>query len=88
MSAESGGVKMKIFTAASSNDPESILHEIDERISSLKISDENKNKLKARNHKKLILSERQLTVSTRPEEKGEAGGLDHRAKIQPCRTCP
>ncbi|HAK47332.1 MAG TPA: hypothetical protein DCO79_15610 [Spirochaeta sp.] len=61
---------------------EIIIEEISTKIKKLSMSAENKRKLEARAHKKLILTDSQLTVSNRPEERGEAGGLDHRAKIR------
>mgnify|MGYP005851577439 CR=1 FL=1 len=51
-------------------------------IEKLGMTKENKAKLTARTQKKLVLEKAQLAVSNRPEEKGEAGGLDHRAKIR------
>jgi hypothetical protein len=59
-----------------------IMEELTGRINKLPISAEKKNKLTARSQKKLILTDSQLKASDRPEERGEAGGLDHRAKIR------
>lgn len=62
--------------------PASIIEDLSSRIGKLKITPENKDKLTARSQKKLILIDSQLKASDRPEERGEAGGLDHRAKIR------
>ena len=59
-----------------------LISEINRKISKLPISTENKQKLEARAVKKLILTDSQLIVSNKPEERGEAGGIDHRAKIR------
>lgn len=61
---------------------EELIENLAGRISKLRMNTENKLKLEARARKKLILSESQLIASNRPEERGEAGGLDHRAKIR------
>ncbi len=73
---------IKIFKGNLHGDPDSIMDELGLRITKLRMSEENRQKLGARVKKKLILSESQLVVSNRPEERGEAGGLDHRAKIR------
>ena len=64
------------------DDSAAIIEELTERIGRLSIPAEQKQKLEARTRKKLILTDSQLTVSNKPEERGEAGGLDHRAKIR------
>lgn len=59
-----------------------LIDEINGKIRKLSISAENKQKLEARALKKLILADSQLIISNKPEERGEAGGIDHRAKIR------
>ena len=61
---------------------EAVITAMNEKISRMSIPAEHKQKLEARSRKKLILSESQLKTSNKPEERGEAGGLDHRAKIR------
>ena len=59
-----------------------IIEELIEKLNRKPLSEENKARLKARIKKKLLLADSQLTASARPEERGEAGGLDHQAKIR------
>ena len=59
-----------------------IIDELSKKISRLSMTEESRQKLEARAQKKLILTDKQLKASNRPEERGEAGGLDHRAKIR------
>ncbi len=60
----------------------SIIEEIKNKISNLKITSDNKNKLEARAKKKLILTDAQLSIANKQKEIGEADGFDHRAKIR------
>ncbi len=70
------------FSGYSIQNPSKLLDELTDKINRLPMTPEKRNKLNARSQKKLILSDSQLKASDRPEEKGEAGGLDHRAKIR------
>ena len=79
---KSFGDTVEYWKGGFSEKSEPIIEEISKKISRLSMTEENKRKLDAKARKKLILTDKQLTVSTRPEEKGEAGGLDHRAKIR------
>ena len=76
------GEKLLFFEKNYETDAESIIKKITDKISSSRFSTDQKKKLEARARKKLILSESQITVSSKPEESGEAGGLDHQAKIR------
>lgn len=76
------GVKLELYSRDRTTEPEKIINHLTEKINGLRFSNAEKKKLEARARKKLILSESQLTVSNKPEEIGEAGGLDHQAKIR------
>jgi len=74
--------EIKFYDGSADNNAALIINQLTEKINRLPITSENKHKLTARSQKKLILSDSQLKASDRPEERGEAGGLDHRAKIR------
>ena len=61
---------------------DSVFAGFDEKIEKLKISEPVRESLKAMNRKKLIVADSQLKSPSHPGEKGEAGGLDHQAKIR------
>ncbi len=77
-----GKTVIQNYSATFKPQTDDIIGKISEKIRRLSVSTENKQKLEARAKKKLILADSQLSASNKPEERGEAGGLDHRAKIR------
>jgi hypothetical protein len=78
----SGEKTIRNFSGKDSGKTAAITDELADKVEKLKMTKENKAKLMARIQKRLVLENSQLIISNRPEEKGEAGGLDHRAKIR------
>lgn len=72
----------KAYKTAHENNAQSIIEEQLKNLVNRKMAPAQKQNLEARIQKKLILDKSQLTVSSRPEEKGEAGALDHRGKLR------
>ncbi len=77
---ESSG--FKAYKTEHSEDAAAVIEEQMKNLAARKMAPAQKQNLEARIQKKLILDQSQLTTSTRPEEKGEAGAMDHRGKLR------